>query len=400
MSDACLTSKNWSSKSLEQITSKITDGAHFSPVPQEYGYLIANVKDMLENQIDFESCTNITYRAFNELKKQNCSPRTGDILLSKDGTIGKVILYKGEREIVVLSSIAIIRLDTSVSSDFVKHVLRSFIFDKQLYALQSGSALKRIVLADIRKLFIPFPNRHVQEKIAKILTTIDQLIEKTETLIDKQSAIKKGMMADLFTRGIDLTTGQLRPSIEQAPHLYKETELGWVPTEWSVENFQNRVEISYGKSQVNVRDKQGCIPVYGTGGIIEYAGKPLFNEDSILIGRKGTLNKPFFVKAPFWVVDTAYYVSSYTDSDIHFLSYFFLKIDFEALNESTGVPSLNRETLYRVKLAFPGVEEQLEITTRLESVDDAIKENQVYLKKITMNKKGLMQDLLTGKVPV
>ena len=234
MNDAYQTPDSWSLKYLDQIASKITDGAHFSPVPQEHGELIANVKDMGESHIDYEACTKITRRAFDELKKQNCSPYQGDILLSKDGTIGKVILYKDNKEIVVLSSIAIIRLDKSVSSDFVKHVLSSFIFDKQLYALQSGSALKRIVLADIRKLTIPLPTKLAQDKIAKILTTIDQLIEKTQSLIDKHTAIKQGMMADLFTRGIDLTTGQLRPTVKQAPHLYKETELGWVPKDWEL----------------------------------------------------------------------------------------------------------------------------------------------------------------------
>ena len=87
-----------------------------------------------------------------------------------------------------------------------------------------------------------FPKFEQQQKIAKILTTVDNLIEKTQALIGKYTAIKQGMMADLFTRGIDLSGtpdtnpnyGQLRPSYEQAPELYKQTELGWVPKEWEV----------------------------------------------------------------------------------------------------------------------------------------------------------------------
>ncbi len=208
------------------------------------------------------------------------------------------------------------------------------------------------------------------------------------------------MMADLFTRGIDLTTGQLRSPVEQAPNLYKESELSLIPKEWNCEPIRNRIEISYGKSQIEIRDIDGDIPVYGTGGLIEYANTYRFDKDSILIGRKGTLNNPFFVKAPFWVVDTAYYVSNFVDGDIHFLSYMLSQFDFERLNESTGVPSLNRETIYQENLAFPRLSEQLKITKRLKSIDRIININIVSLNKIKMKKSGLMQDLLTGKVTV
>ena len=95
------------------------------------------------------------------------------------------------------------------------------------------------VMANIGLISPPLPQ---QKKIAVILNTVDKLIEQTQALIDKHTAIKQGMMADLFTRGIDLSGtpetnnnyGQLRPSVEQAPELYKETELGWVPKEWEV----------------------------------------------------------------------------------------------------------------------------------------------------------------------
>ena len=164
MNDVTSYPLGWSTKNLNDVTSLITDGAHFSPVPQEYGELIANVKDFGEQGIKYETCTKILEKDFNYLVRQNCSPKKGDILLSKDGTIGKVILFPGEMSIVLLSSIAIIRLINEYDSDYTKHALRSFIFDKQLYALQSGSALSRIVLSDIRKLEIPYPELNQQQK--------------------------------------------------------------------------------------------------------------------------------------------------------------------------------------------------------------------------------------------
>lgn len=83
------------------------------------------------------------------------------------------------------------------------------------------------------RIAFPLPVPYEQHKIAKILTTVDNLIEKTQALIDKYQAIKQGMMHDLFTRGVD-EHGQLRPSYEDAPHLYKDSALGWIPREWEV----------------------------------------------------------------------------------------------------------------------------------------------------------------------
>ena len=73
-----------------------------------------------------------------------------------------------------------------------------------------------------------------QQRIAKVLSTADAVIEKTQVAIGKYKAIKQGMLQDLFTRGIDLKTGKLRPRYEDAPELYKESKLGWIPREWEV----------------------------------------------------------------------------------------------------------------------------------------------------------------------
>ena len=75
-----------------------------------------------------------------------------------------------------------------------------------------------------------------QRKIAKILTTVDNLIEKTEALIAKYQSVKQGLMQDLFTRGLD-QHGHLRPPYAEAPELYNKSELGWIPREWEVEQM-------------------------------------------------------------------------------------------------------------------------------------------------------------------
>lgn len=238
-----------------------------------------------------------------------------------------------------------------------------------------------------------------QRQIATILSTADAVIEKTQAAIAKYKAIKQGMLQDLFTRGIDTVTGKLRPSYQEAPELYKESKLGWIPRYWEEERLGNRAVIEYGKSQKAVVSINGNIPVYGTGGLMEYATDFLFDGESILIGRKGTIDKPFYINGKFWTVDTAYYLSSFS-GNIRWLHSQLEFYNLKRLNEATGVPSINREQLYNILLSFPEPKEQNEIVKRILSIDKKLQTEQDFLHKQQQIKAGLMHDLLSGEKQV
>ena len=98
----------------------------------------------------------------------------------------------------------------------------------------------------MRRLQIARPPLPEQRKIARILSTVDDLIERTEALIAKYRAIKQGLMHDLLTRGVD-ASGRLRPPREEAPGLYRESAVGWVPREWEVKRLQDVAQVDRGK---------------------------------------------------------------------------------------------------------------------------------------------------------
>lgn len=197
--------KDWELKSLSKLTNLITDGAHFSPIPQEDGLPIGNVKDMTAYGFNYGKCTLILKETFELLERQNCSPKKGDVLLSKDGTIGRVILFNDNRPIVLLSSIAIIRTNDLISGEYLSLVLQSFYFDKELFKLVSGSALKRITLKDIQKINIPYPtNEKEQSIIFSKLKSINDLIQKEQKILAKNQRIKKGLMQDLLTGKVEV----------------------------------------------------------------------------------------------------------------------------------------------------------------------------------------------------
>lgn len=197
--------KEWEVEELSHITKLITDGAHFSPVPQEKGLPIGNVKDMRASNFDYDNCTQILPEVFKLLVRQNCSPIKGDVLLSKDGTVGKVIHFEDDRQIVLLSSIAIIRVNEIIESNYMAWALQSQYFDKALYALLSGSALKRITLKDIQKIKIPF-SKDINEQriIASKLNTIKSKIQTEQQALVKYQQLKAGLMQDLLTGKVEV----------------------------------------------------------------------------------------------------------------------------------------------------------------------------------------------------
>ena len=142
------------------------------------------------------------------------------------------------------------------------------------------------------------------------------------------------------------------------------------------------VEIKYGKNQKKVIDENGKYPIYGTGGLMGYAKEFLYDRPSILIGRKGTINKVRYVEWPFWTVDTLFYTKIKDDVVIpKFLYYKMLTIDLTKYNEGTTIPSLRTETLNKLELEIPNIEIQQKIVSILNVLDSKIALN----KKINNN---------------
>lgn len=136
------------------------------------------------------------------------------------------------------------------------------------------------------------------------------------------------------------------------------------------------VNIKYGKNQKNVIDNDGTVPIYGTGGLMGYAIKCLYDKPSVLIGRKGTIGKVKYVEHPFWTVDTLFYTEINTELVIpRYLFYLMTLLDLNKYNEGTTIPSLRTETLNRLELDIPSIEEQKKVLSVLEPIDKKIELN-------------------------
>ncbi len=172
---------NWGVSTLDEISLKVTDGSHFSPKESATGdKIIATVKDMEYNQFSFKNCKRISDEDFNLLVKSGCCPEIGDILISKDGAncLDLIFVYNQDMKIVLLSSIAIVKLKKGFNPQFYRYFLLSPVAQKIMReGYVSGSAIPRVILKDFKKVPIPIlPNIETQNKIADILNSLDNKI--------------------------------------------------------------------------------------------------------------------------------------------------------------------------------------------------------------------------------
>lgn len=345
--------------------------------------------------------------------------RKGDILYTKIGALGRVAIYDGSLG-ECNSNAATVKINVDkgrIDPLYFTYLLMSEPTFRELEK-HIVSTPPRINLGEISALTLLYPPLQQQQKIAKILSTIDNLIEKTQTLIEKYTAIKQGMMADLFTRGIDMTTGdtpnakggKLRPSVEDASELYKQTELGWVPKEWGVCSLSSCLEFLDSKriplKQEDRADMQGHYRYFGASGVIDYVNDYIFDGEFILLGEDGenvlSRNVPlaFKVKGKIWVNNHAHIMVPANNSNIDYFTEYLESLNYENLVSGSAQPKITQNQLAGMLVRVPTLFEQAAIAEKLYSLNKKIEAEAAYLEKLSVQKKGLMQDLLTGRLEV
>lgn len=153
---------------------------------------------------------------------------------------------------------------------------------------------------------------------------LDNKIHLQQVKIDLLKEQKKGYMQKIFSQ-------ELRFKDEDEQELPK----------WELKTLGDVIKVNSGRDYKHLNS--GNIPVYGTGGYMLSVDKSLSDEDAIGIGRKGTINQPQKLIAPFWTVDTLFYCTSKKSNDLDFIYTLFQFINWEKYNESTGVPSLSKK---------------------------------------------------------
>jgi restriction endonuclease S subunit len=362
--------------------------------------------------------------------------QNGDILYSHINSylhIGKVALYDDGKPLYHGMNLLALRPKKELVIPLILHTILASEYGRSHARKECKPAINQVSLGqqDIVRLAISIPPLPQQRKIAKILTTVDNLIEKTEQLIAKYQSIKQGMMHDLFARGVD-AKGQLRPPQSVAPELYKQSELGWIPKEWEVDELKNRlISIDAGWSPECIERP----PTTGEWGILKVSAvtkglylaeesktlptqlkpKPLIEvkPNDVLVARSNGVSElvgvTVFVdktqerlmlsdKIMRLKVDERFLTSKYL-AEIMKTSEIRKQIE-QVISGSSGQKNISQEEIKSLTIKFPPVAEQRNISLILNSLKNQIQQ-EFNVNRIMKNlKTALMQDLLTGKVQV
>lgn len=355
-------------------------------------------------------------------------PRKGDILIPTVGTIGVAVLMKEDRGTIAQNIVAL-QISNEHDAQYWYYYVCSEKFLEDVLRVLMVAIQPSLKVPHMRNFLVPIPPLEQQQKIAKILSTVDNLIEKTQALIDKYTSIKQGMMADLFTRGIDLTAGpnygKLRPNVEDFPELYKETELGWVPKEWEVvaiDEILDRIIDYRGKTPTKTDEGVPLITAKNVRfGYVDPEPREFIAFDAYEqwmtrgIPKKGDVL--FTTEAPLANVaqiesderiafaQRMIILQTSSACDNMFLKHLLMSETFRKSIFSRGsgstVEGVKQSEFKKVLVKVPkSTEEQKLIVNSIESVVDKISAERKANEKYKRQKKGLMQDLLTGKVRV
>lgn len=380
-------------------------GADFGP------YGIAAIRRHISPEAVRRSATNVLKR--------------GTILFVTRTGVGKIAI--AQHDIAISQDITgLIPNEEKIDGQFLYYILYSEV--DTLKKTNQGTSINGILRGDLYNYSVNIPILlSTQRKISRILTTLDDCIEQTETLTAKYQAMKEGLMHDLFTRGIG-EDGKLRPRFEDAPELYKETVLGWVPRDWEVGTVRDAGTVKLGR-QRSPKHQSGRFTtpylrvanVYD--GYIDYSdilsmdftddersvysvesGDIFLNEGQSLelVGRSALYDgEPGIYSFQNTLVRFRAF-SAHNPGYCRWIFKYWLDTGrfIQIAKQTTSVAHLGAQRFARLPFFFPNKAEQDRITAKLDGLQRTIQTEEKSLKKWQVFKSGLLHDLLTGKTPV
>ncbi len=344
--------------------------------------------------------------------------KTGNIVISKvrptRGAISKI------KEEVLYVSPALLVLN-SQNNNFLFYSLSRKVFLDHLGKRETGTTYPSVNDMDILDFELNYPPLPEQRKIAEILETVDNAIEKTDKIIEKYKRIKQGLMQDLMTKGVD-ENWNIR---SEKTHKFKDSPLGRIPEEWGVvrlgKNIVNSIQYGYTSSAINkelgpkflrITDIQDnnvnwdLVPFCKINEklIVKYK----LEDGDIVFSRTGaTTGKSYIIKNPPNSIFASYLIRIRTNNNIvnpQFLGYFFNSYYYwtQIFTNLSGSAQegFNASKLKYLLILLPSLPEQQLIAEILSQIDETIEKEQKYKEKLERLKQGLMEDLLTGKVRV
>lgn len=298
-----------------------------------------------------------------------------DIVFARTGaSTGRNYFYDGSDGKFVYAGFLIkFSIDPSkINPKYVKYFCLSQQYKDWIHSFNTGSTRGNINAQTLGKMPIPELEREKQDALVEILSSIDAKIKQNNAINENLEQQAQAIYCDMFITNAN-------PS-------------------WQLGRLSDLITVRYGKDHKKLAD--GTYPVYGSGGVIRYVEKPLYDKESVLIPRKGTLNNVMYVNKPFWSVDTMFFTEMKLPNVAKFVFHFVKSKDLASLNAGSAVPSMTTDILNAMELPIPDADTFYKFENIVAPLYQAMQQNAQESSKLAELRDSLLPRLMSGELDV
>lgn len=288
------------------------------------------------------------------------------VITGRYGTIGEV--FYAAKDFWPLNTTLFVEDFHGNDAKFIYYFLKTLEWSK----FTSASAVPGINRNTVHKEIASLPDVETQRRIASTLSMFDEKIKINTEINDNLQQQAQAIYSSMFIDNPD-------PA-------------------WSHGHLSDLITVKYGKDHKKLAD--GIYPVYGSGGIMRYVERPLYNKESVLIPRKGTLNNVMYVNQPFWSVDTMFYTEMKLPNVAKFVYHFVKAKDLASMNAGSAVPSMTTDILNAMEVVIPSASALEEFESLVAPMYEAMEANDVQSKALSQMRDTLLPKLMSGAIDV
>lgn len=370
---------------LRDICDAVEYGYTASSSTERIGPRFLRITDIVPDRLDWDG---VPFCAIDQKSLAKHRLRSGDIVIARTGaTTGWAKYITNPPEAVFASYLVRIQPAKSVDSRYVGFVVESRVYKDFIQQHMGGAAQPNANAQVLTSFELPLPPLPIQRRIAGILSTYDELIENSQRRIKILESMARALYREWFVH--------FRfPGHESVPLV--PSPLGKIPEGWEVKKLGEVLELNYGKALKKEDRRDGPFPVYGSSGVVGTHDASLANGPGIIVGRKGNVGSVFWCDDDFFVIDTAFFVTSALP--LRFLFYVLPTLNF--INSDAAVPGLSRNQAYSLELFVPPAE----LLAKFCSVADTIERQATTLQRQVHSLRRirdlLLPRLLSGQIDV
>lgn len=320
----------------------------------------------------------ISEELYEKLSKVSGKLEEGDILVTGGGSVGNPYIVPDNKPLYTKDADLLwIKNKGKFHPYFLYEFFFSPTFRNYLGSISHVGTIAHYTITQLSETPICLPSFEEQKEVGEYFQSLDNLITLHQRKCEQTQKLKKYMLQKMFPQ--DKTNV---PKIR----------FDGFTDAWEQRKFGEVVDVRSGRDYKHLAE--GDIPVYGTGGYMLSVNEALSeDEDAIGIGRKGTIDNPYILRAPFWTVDTLFYVIPRDKYDLNFVFDIFQNVNWKAKDESTGVPSLSKATINEVETLMPKYAEQKKIGEYFSNLDHLITLHQQKCDQLQSIKKYMLQNM-------